>query len=94
MKLKLRIFDGKKGKYNELVLKVLYKNGYLTAYKIAKEIARFQIKPKENLRLKALSVQSPLIRSNGRLAELGKKEYIQKTEKGFCSRSLKTRVYS
>jgi hypothetical protein len=81
--MKLRIFEGKKGNYNKFVLKVLYKNGYLTAYHIAKEVARFQVKPKENLNMKTLNVQSVLIRSNGRIEELEKKEYIQNTEKGY-----------
>jgi len=81
--LPLKIFDGKKGTYNGLVLRVLFKSSYLTAYEIAKEIARIQRKPKENLRLKTVDVYSVLVRENGRLAELEKKEYIQKIEKRY-----------
>jgi hypothetical protein len=81
-----RIFAGKGAKNNELALRTLYENGYLSAWKLAKEIAINDPtrKPKEDVYHKAQKIQSVLIRKNGRLADLVEKEYIEKSEKGYC----------
>jgi hypothetical protein len=81
-----RIFAGKKGKNNELILKALYEKGYLTPWEIAREIAVKDLgkKPKVNLYHKMQKINSVLVRKKGRLADLLSKEFIEKAEKGYC----------
>jgi len=84
MQLELEIFKGKKREYNKLVLKALYEKGYLTAWGIAKEVALNNPERKKgNWYHEAQKVSSVLVRKNGRLGELAKKEYIQKTDDGY-----------
>jgi len=80
------IFTGKKGKNNELILKALYEKGYLTPWKIAKEIAIKDLrkKPKANLYHKMQKINSVLVRRNGRLTDLVNNEFVERTDKGYC----------
>ena len=82
----LKIFTGKGAKYNELIIKLLFERGYLSPWKLANEIALNDPtrKQKEDPYHKAQKIQSVLIRKNGRLEDLTKKGFIEKTEKGYC----------
>jgi hypothetical protein len=79
-----KIFTGKGAKNNELILKLLYEKGYLTPWKIANELALLDPKKPKDTYHKAQKIQSVLIRKNGRLEDLIKKDFIEKTEKGCC----------
>ena len=93
--MKNAIFSGKEAKYNRLILTALFEKGRLSAYKLAKEIAKNDPdrKPKENIHHNAQKINSVLVRRNGRLAKLSQQEFIEKkgTEyqltmfKGLCS---------
>jgi len=79
-----RIFAGKKTHYKELVLKVLYEKGCLSAWYIAKEIAKFTIKPAENLTNKARNVQSRLIGKRRGLRNLVNDQFLKEVNGGYC----------
>ena len=83
------IFQGKKGKYNTLVIKTLYENGCLSAWKIARKIADLQGKPKSNWYHVTQKVNSVLTRRNGTLERLLDKEFIEKTKEGYCLTTFK-----
>jgi hypothetical protein len=76
-KIKLGIFEGKKAKYNEFILRALL-NGPMKAWDIAKYI--YDNKPdkklSENWYNETQKINSLLTRRNGRLSELIDKEYI------------------
>ncbi len=79
-----RIFAGKKRKYNKMILKALYKSGYLTPWNIAKQIAFEDKKFTDgDWYHKTQKINSVIQRKGGRLSELEKKQYIQNTEKGY-----------
>jgi hypothetical protein len=88
-----KVFAGKGAKNNELILKLLFEKGYLTPWRIANEIAKHDKKRKGDIYHKAMSIQSLLIRKNGRLPYLVEKGFVEKNEngyrltfnKGFCS---------
>ena len=79
-----RIFSGKKGDYNKLILKTLYKNGYLTSWNIAKKIV-FETKKFSDgdWYHKTQKINSVFQRKGGRIKELENKQYIQNTERGY-----------
>ena len=81
-----KIFAGREGKYNEAILKALYEKGYLTPWNIAREIAIGdpRRKPKEDPYHKMQKINSVLVRKDGRLSDLVNKEFIEKTERGYC----------
>jgi hypothetical protein len=80
------IFKGKEAKNNRMILKALYEKGYLSAWQIANEIVvNCEKKPTADHYHKAQKINSVLVRKkNGRLADLIKKEFIEKTEKCYC----------
>jgi hypothetical protein len=79
------LFQGKKAKYNELVLKALYEKGYLTSWEIAKEIAKNDpTRKSKNWHHEAQKILSVLVRKDGRLPALMKKGFIEEKNKGFC----------
>lgn len=79
------IFKGKKGENNESILKTLYEKGYLSAWKIARQIAENDPKrARKNWYHETQKVYSVLIRKGGRLEELLGKEFIEKTDQGYC----------
>jgi len=82
----LEIFKGRKGTNNKLVLKSLYDNGYLSGWKLAREIAENDPRrrgKKKNWYHEAQKVYSVLVRKGGRLEELSNKEFIEKTDQGY-----------
>jgi len=81
---RIGIFQGKKGKYNKLILRALNEEGYLSAWQMAKYIVEnYREKQKGNWYYEAQKINSILTRKNGRLEELTNKEYIQKTPRGY-----------
>jgi hypothetical protein len=88
-----KIFAGKGAKNNELIIKILFEKGSLSAWKIAKELANLDPKKPRDMYHKAQKIQSVLIRKKGRLEDLVVKGFIQKIrreysltfDKGFCS---------
>jgi hypothetical protein len=84
--MKNKIFSGKGARNNEFILKLLYENGYMSAWNLAKAIAQIDPtrKPKEDVYHKAQKIQSVLVRKGGRLSDLVAKGYLEKTEKGYC----------
>ena len=85
--MSIEIFKGRKGPYNKLVLKSLYDNGYLSGWKLARKIAENDPRrrgKKKNWYHEAQKVYSVLVRKGGRLEELSNKEFIEKTDQGYC----------
>jgi hypothetical protein len=78
------IFTGKGAKNNELILKLLFEKGDLTAWGLANELALLDPKKPKDTYHKAQKINSVLIRKNGRLSYLTKTEFIRKTDKGYC----------
>jgi len=67
-----------------MILKTLYKSGYLSPWNIAKQIAFEHKKFTDgDWYHKTQKINSVLQRRGGRLSELEKKQYIQNTEKGY-----------
>ena len=82
--MQVGIFQGKKGKYNQLIFKALHEEGYLSAWQIAKYISKKDPeRRKRDWYHETQKVYSVLIRKNGRLEELVNKEYVQKTPRGY-----------
>jgi hypothetical protein len=79
-----KIFAGKGAKYNELILKLLFEKGFLSPWKLANELALLDPKKPKDTYHKAQKIQSVLVRKNGRLEYLVKKEFIRKTADGYC----------
>ena len=83
--MKIETFKGRKGKYNVAILKALYKNGYLKAWDLAKTIVENDpTRQKSNWYHESQKVNSVLLRKSGTLERLLKKEFIQKTDSGYC----------
>ena len=85
-KKRFEVFHEKKAaKYNKMVLKVLYENGYLSSWELARKIVENDAeRQKKNWYHETQKVQSVLVRKNGRLTDLVNKEFIEKTDKGYC----------
>jgi len=85
-KERFEIFQGKKAaKYNELILRALYEKGYLSSWELAKKIAESDpARAMKDWYHEAQKVQSVLVRKRGRLSDLVEKEFIEKTDKGYC----------
>jgi ribosomal protein S8 len=84
-KKKPEIFQGTKAsKLNIAMLKVLYENGCLSKWEIAKKIvASNPGRAKKNWYYETQKVNSLLVRKNGRLSDLLRKGFIQEEEKGY-----------
>lgn len=85
--MQIGIFNGKKGRYNKLILKALYEKGMLSAWHIARYIVD-ETEKKEKKRIKdwyhaTQKVSSVLARKEGRLQELLAKEFIERTDCGY-----------
>jgi hypothetical protein len=79
------IFDGKDAQNNEVILKALFENGYLSPWQIANEIATHSKKKMNgDLYHRKQKINSILTRKNGRLQDLLRKEFIEKTERDYC----------
>ncbi len=81
----IETFKGRKGKYNKSILKALYERGYLSGWKIAKEIVMNDPKRrKRNWYHETQKVYSVLVRKGGTLKRLLSKEFIENTDQGYC----------
>jgi len=87
-KLGIGIFEGKKAKYNKLILRVLYDNGPLTQWGIAKTIYRKSCEKTDEGKQTAKDVEyarTQMIQStiSRRLRALKKKRYVTKRDRAW-----------